>query len=268
MNICAAMKVILVTGSTDGIGLEAAKLLLKDGHRVLIHGRNPAKVQAVSKELGTNDFFVADLADFDQVEGMAKEINSKFESIDVIVNNAGVFKTSNPQTKYGLDARFVVNTISPYLLTKRLLAKIPSHGRIVNLSSAAQAPVDDDALAGTRRLDDSSAYAQSKLAITMWSYALSSAVEPTVVSVNPASLLGTNMVQAAYGIPGKDIQIGAEIIRKAAVSSKFRDSNGRYFDNDHGRFRSPHPDAENLDKSHRLVANMDAILAKHSIELS
>lgn len=87
-----------------------------------------------------------------------------------LINNAGVFGTADPTTPDGLDIRFTVNTIAPHLLTKWLLPLIESSGRVINLSSAAQAPVDPDALLGRIKLSDGMAYAQSKLAITMRSH--------------------------------------------------------------------------------------------------
>lgn len=202
------MKVILLTGATDGIGYEAAKLLLAEGHHVLLHGRNPTKLERVASDLnsvgGKLETYVSDLSNPKEVETFAGAVAEKHEKLDVIVNNAGIFKTSSPRTADGLDVRFAVNTISPYLLTKRLLPLLPKHGRVINLSSAAQAPVSFEALAGEgRELSDSEAYAQSKLAITMWSYAISQMVAPTVVAVNPASFLGSKMVKEAYGTEGK-----------------------------------------------------------------
>jgi NAD(P)-dependent dehydrogenase (short-subunit alcohol dehydrogenase family) len=268
MNICsAAMKVILLTGATDGIGLEAAKLLVAQGHHVLLHGRNPSKLQQVEtllSELGTGkvESFVSDLSSMSDVEAFAKAVTDKHDKLDVLINNAGVLKTPNVRTEEGLDVRFAVNTIAPYLLTKRLLPLIPKHGRVVNISSAAQSPVKLEALAGKGQLSDNEAYAQSKLAIMMWSYNMSlSHQDPVIVSVNPASLLGSKMVKEAYGIPGKDLSIGAEILRDAALSEKFEQASGKYFDNDAGEFGPPHPDAMNQKKSQEVVDAIDAILA-------
>ena len=90
----------------------------------------------------------------------------------MLINNAGVYKTPDPVTQDGLDVRFVVNTIAPYLLTQRLLPAMRPSGRVVNVTSAAQVPVNLEALAGRVRLDDMAAYAQSKLGLVMWSRAI------------------------------------------------------------------------------------------------
>ena len=97
------------------------------------------------------------------------------------------------------------------------------------LPSAAQSPVDLEALVGRRRLSDSEAYAQSKLAITMWSRHLAGELPegPVVVSVNPASLLATKMVKEGFGVAGKNIRIGAEILCKAALNDAFSTASGQ-----------------------------------------
>lgn len=266
-------KIILLTGATDGIGLETAKLLAAEGHTLLIHGRSDSKLANTEKNLsridgaGVIEAYRADLSKIKEVEALANAITEKHSSLDVIINNAGVFKTPNPVTDDGYDVRFIVNTISPYLLTQRLLRLLPDNGRVVNLSSAAQSPVSLKALAGEARLDDNQAYAQSKLAITMWSFHLAQALgktRPVIVAVNPASLLASKMVKDAYGVAGGDLGIGADILVRAALSDEFENASGQYFDNDQGRFSQPHPDALDASKNKKLVAAIENILAKHS----
>lgn len=173
-------KTILITGSTDGIGLETAKSLAAASHNVLLHGRSQAKLDTAVQEVtavggaGTIEAYRADLSDLDAVIGLADEVTAKHQHLDALINNAGVFNVPDTVAANGLDVRFMVNTIAPYVLTTRLLPIIGATGRVVNLSSAAQAPVDPEAFVGQVRLDASSAYAQSKLAITMWSNHLAS----------------------------------------------------------------------------------------------
>lgn len=261
-------KTILITGSTDGIGLETAKALLAKGHRVLLHGRNEKKLATVAQSLNNDDLiesYVADLSDMQAVETLAADVMAKHDRLDVLINNAGVFKTSAPITTDGLDIRFVVNTIAPYLLTKQLMPLLGTSARVINLSSAAQAPVNLQALAGKVQLSDGEAYAQSKLAITAWTYALAqSSMEDGLifVAVNPGSFLGSKMVKEAYGMAGKDIGIGADILTRAALSDEFANASGKYFDNDSGQFAPPHPDALNLQKTQEIIDNMALILER------
>ncbi|MDI4662464.1 MULTISPECIES: SDR family NAD(P)-dependent oxidoreductase [Cobetia] len=117
------MKTILITGSTDGIGLVTAKALLERGHRVLIHGRSEQKVNGVVAELvaqaGAERVagFVADLSDLAAIDSLASDVLAANANLDVLINNAGVFQAPSVVTADGLDLRFVVNTLAPYLLT-------------------------------------------------------------------------------------------------------------------------------------------------------
>jgi len=263
-------KTILVTGATDGIGLETVKMLAPIGHTILLHGRDRAKLDRVESILsglpghGRIASYVADLSRMDEVTAMAAAVADDHGKIDALINNAGVFRTRNPITEDGLDLRFAVNTIAPYLLTKTLLPLIPADGRVINLSSAAQAPVNLQALAGLSNLgSDNAAYAQSKLALTMWSRALALSLGeagPAIIAVNPRSLLGSKMVKEAYGMDGADLRIGADILCRAALSEEFATASGKYFDNDIGRFTSPHPDGLNREKCERIVKVIEQIL--------
>ena len=137
-------------------------------------------------------------------------------------------------------------------------------GRVINVSSAAQSTVDPEALVGRGKLSDGAAYAQSKLALTMWSRYMALSLKddgPVIIAVNPRSLLGSKMVKQAYGVVGGDLRIGAEILCRAALADEFAAASGQYFDNDSGRFASPHPDALNPEKSEKIVHVIEAVLA-------
>jgi len=265
-------KTILITGSTDGLGLATAKMLLSLGHNILLHGRNPEKLQKVQTELTGSakgqilDNYVADLSRMDDVTALADAVIEKQTTLDVLINNAGVFNVPKPITQDGLDIRFVVNTFAPYLLTQRLLALLGPNGRVVNLSSAAQAPVDLEVLAGRRQLsDDFSVYAQSKLALTMWSRSMAQSLDTeglAIIAVNPGSLLATNMVRDAFKVAGNDISMGAEILTRAALSDEFASASGQYFDNDSGSFAPPHQDALDTKKVEKIVQAIEGVLTQ------
>lgn len=257
-------KTILITGSTDGIGLLTAKKLAADGHRVLLHGRSPEKLDAAERSIvGITESFVADLSDMSAVRALASDIRAKHKKLDVLINNAGVLRARKPIEKNGFDIRFVVNTFAPYLLTELLLPIIPQNGRVVNLSSAAQAPVDRNAMLGKRQLDEMSAYSQSKLAITIWSREWARVLPegPAMIAVNPGSLLASKMVKEGFGVAGKDINVGADILVEAALGHRFSDASGKYFDNDSGAFANPHSAALNPEHSAEVMATIKTILA-------
>ena len=261
-------KTILITGSTDGIGKLTALKLAEAGHQVYLHGRDAdklasviAEVQAVATGAAVDniDGFVADFSNLTDVLKMAADVNEKLPKLDVLINNAGIYTTASALTKDGLDVRFVVNYLAPYELTNALLSllKQSDKARIVNLSSAAQASISYQAFAGQTRLDDKDAYAQSKLALTMWSMALADTVasnDINVIAVNPGSLLNTKMANEAYGQHWSSADKGANILTALAISDEFADDTGKYFDNDitdgahgdaRGKFGRPHADALN-----------------------
>lgn len=264
-------KVILVTGASDGIGLAVAKKLALQGHKVLMHGRNLDKLMNAKKELlaGVNpdamvETYLADLSDLQQVRVLAKEIIARHHKIDVLINNAGIFKTSNPITDAGLDVRFVVNTLAPYLLMQLLMPLLNNESRVINLSSAAQSTVNLNALKGDEIIhEDFDAYAQSKLAITMWSKVLGEQADmPIIISVNPGSLLATKMVKDGFGMAGKDINIGVNILIELSLEEEHSKASGWYFDNDLGEFSSPHVDALDSEKCHAVIEEIQHLISK------
>ncbi|MEM9630678.1 MAG: SDR family NAD(P)-dependent oxidoreductase [Pseudomonadota bacterium] len=266
-------KIILLTGATDGIGLETAKQLRSKGHSLLLHGRNPSKLDAAKSRLldipgqGSIEGYLADFSRLSDVRKLAEDIAGKHGRIDVLINNAGIFHTPHETTAEGLDVRFVVNLLAPYLLTSRLLQLMNSDGRVINLSSAAQAPVSTEALAGRMKLSAMDAYAQSKLALTMWTRSVANELAgqgPSVIAVNPGSLLASKMVKEGFGVAGNDLRIGADILVRAALSEEFSNASGQYFDNDSGRFSNPHPAGLDDRKSAELIQLVEEILANNA----
>ena len=258
-------KTIFISGSTDGIGLLTAKTLASMGHKVLLHGRSAKKLDEAAKSVGGNpETYAADLSHIDQVYALATAIRQQHNHLDAIINNAGVLKVSQPQTPDGYDVRFMVNTFAPYVLTRALLPILTPQSRIVNLSSAAQAPVDLDVLHGRKRIDDMAAYAQSKLAITIWSQELAKELGdgPIVIAVNPGSLLASKMVKEGFGVAGKDLQIGADILCDAAIGETFARASGKYFDNDRGTFSQPHAAALKPNHCTEVMQGIEAVVDK------
>mmetsp|Transcript_70537 Transcript_70537/g.163012 ORF Transcript_70537/g.163012 Transcript_70537/m.163012 type:complete len:272 (+) Transcript_70537:63-878(+) len=243
---------VLITGSTDGLGLATARSMIQAGHRVMLHGRSKSKLAQLASELKVPTF-QADLSDMRQVQHLALEVN-KAGPVDVLINNAGVLELQNPIMENGLDVRFVVNTFAAYYLSAHVDAK-----RVVNLSSAAQAPVDMRMLTGERKGDSSfSVYAQSKLAVNMFTSHLATAKKP-MVAVNPGSYLATKMVSEGFGMEGQDITVGVRALELAAFSPDIE--NGGYYDQDNGGWRKNNPEATNVKKCQQLVSVLDEQIA-------
>jgi NAD(P)-dependent dehydrogenase (short-subunit alcohol dehydrogenase family) len=225
-----AGKVVLVTGSTGGLGREVAVRLGSMGAHVIVHGRNHERGMAVVDEIeregsGTASFYAADLGSFDQVRGFAETVLRDHERLDLLVNNAGVGSTPAERvlTEDGHELRFQVNYLSGYLLTRMLLPRLLSSApaRIVNVSSLAQAPIDFDDVMIEKDFSGGRAYAQSKLAQVMFTFDLAAELEGRGVLVNalhPATYMDTGMVRRAGVEPRATVDEGADAVMQLVVS--------------------------------------------------
>ncbi len=159
-------KVIVITGASDGIGAAAARLLVRKGYQVVVHGRSPEKTTAIAKELNA-PYHVADYAELAQVVRFANELLASYPRIDVLANNAGgLFRKST--TVDGFGKHFQVNHLAGFLLTNLLLERlIESGARIIQTSSIVSstlARIDIGSFANDGKKDSLRAYADSKLA--------------------------------------------------------------------------------------------------------
>ena len=156
------MAVIGITGSTDGIGRAAARVLLADGHRVLVHARSRERGEPVAKALGGDvALVVGDLARIDDVRRLADQAR-EHGPIDAWVHNAGVWvRGSTPRTSAdGHETTFAVNVLAPHLLTHLLSAEL--QGRLLWLGSGLAGSARPQPAALGREIDPRRAYAESK----------------------------------------------------------------------------------------------------------
>ena len=138
------VKTILITGSTDGIGKHLAKKLASEGHHVILHGRNPQKLELATQEVravslrGRVSSYLADFSNLEDIYRFVGEIKRDFQSIDVLFNNAGIYggKGRKASTE-NVELTFMLSVLVPYILTTELsplLEKAPN-GRVINTSS-------------------------------------------------------------------------------------------------------------------------------------
>jgi NAD(P)-dependent dehydrogenase (short-subunit alcohol dehydrogenase family) len=220
---------ILVTGSTDGLGREVAAALAQRGASVLVHGRDPAKVEEAVRETGAHSGLVADLADLAQVRSLAAETGQ----LDTLVNNAGVIVPERSESVDGHELTFAVNYLSHFLLTRLVLEKMREPGRIVNVSSIGQAPVDFDDLMLEHGYDAFGAYAQSKLAQVLFTVELAERLgdrDVTVNALHPATLMDTKMAREAFGRSRSSVEEGVEATLRLIEDPELDGVSGRFFD--------------------------------------
>jgi NAD(P)-dependent dehydrogenase (short-subunit alcohol dehydrogenase family) len=237
--------VILITGATDGIGRQAAHELAAAGATVLVHGRNPERGAETLEEIRSatgNErlhYLQADFAALSEVRQLADTVQSRFERLDVLINNAGVGPgkrgAERTTSSDGYELRFAVNYLASFLLTHLLLPRLrqSTPARIVNVSSVGQSPIDFDDVMLERQYAGMQAYRQSKLALILFTFELAGRLPPeeiTVNSLHPGSLLDTKMVRETFGEPMGSAQSGAEALVYLATSPELAGVTGKYFD--------------------------------------
>lgn len=189
-----AGKICMVTGATAGIGTFTAKALAAQGAEVIITGRNQQKtentVRQIKSETGNEsvDYLLADFSDLQQIHEMARSFKERFSRLDILVNNAGAFFNTRRKTPYGVEMTFLVNHLSPFLLTNLLLETMVSNlpARIVNVSSDAHQydRMNFDDLGFQHGYFGMKAYARSKLANIVFTYELARRLTGSQVTVN------------------------------------------------------------------------------------
>jgi len=201
------MTTVLITGSTDGIGLRAAQTLRARGCDVIVHGRDPAKVAAARDRVGAIAGLVADLGDLRQATRLADEASDL--SPDVLINNAGIYARERLATPSG-EATWVVNHLAASLLADALIPGMVAGGRVIYVSSIAhgRAQLDlDDPEFERRPYDHYAAYAQSKLANLLMAQETARRLGPgSPVAVNALhpGVVGTKLLTEGFNIPGRD----------------------------------------------------------------
>ena len=220
--------VVLVTGSTDGLGREVARRLAASGAHVIIHGRNAERGEEVVREImaageGSAKFYRADFASLDEVRELAAAVQRDHDRLDLLVNNAGIWLDASAGrvlSRDGYEMHFQVNYLAGFLLTRSLLpllrAGAPS--RVVNVASLAQNPLDFDDLMLERGYNDGRAYGQSKLAQILMTVDLAEELEGsriTVVALHPGTYLETNMVLSRGLDPLTSLDEGVEAVMNA-----------------------------------------------------
>ena len=171
-------KVFLITGANSGIGYETSKLLLERGATVIMCCREKKKGEIAKQELlkfnfcGVIELVELDLSDLRKVNNVAQLIKNKFNSLDVLINNAGIMAPPKTLSKQGLEIQFAVNHLAHMFLTLELLPLLgkKNNSRIVTVTSGVQyfGKINWDDLQGKIKYDRWASYAQSKLANVMF----------------------------------------------------------------------------------------------------
>lgn len=234
------MSIILVTGATDGIGLETAKQLAGCGHEVVLHGRSEQKAQHARDAIQhtTPDAVLhtahADFADLAAVAHMAHELAATLPQLDVLINNAGVYMTERRLSRNGFEMTLAVNHIAHFLLTALLLPllKKSSDPRVVTVSSIAHTSgrIPFDNLKGERHFDAYQAYANSKLANALFATELARREAWLASNSLHPGVIDTKLLRTGFSAPGDPVAQGAQTSVLLASSPVVKGISGKYFD--------------------------------------
>jgi NAD(P)-dependent dehydrogenase (short-subunit alcohol dehydrogenase family) len=186
-------KTVLVSGATNGIGLETARALARLGAQVTLLSRDPAKCAAVAEALKAEtgnpvEYISADLSTLAGIMQAAATFKQRHTRLHVLVNNAGALFARRRLTADGYEMTFALNHLNYFLLTNLLLdiLKASAPARIVNVSSGAHlgASIDFTNLMGEKHYLGMQAYGQSKLANILFTYELARRLEGSGVTAN------------------------------------------------------------------------------------
>ncbi len=245
-----ADRVVLLTGSTSGLGAWLAPRLAAAGLTVLMHGRDEAKVRAgvaaVRAAGGRASGFVADLSSLAECRRLASSVAARGD-LDVLVNNAGIGfgppGSGRELSRDGFELRWAVNYLAPVVITQGLLDTLRANAPagIVNVGSAGQVPIDFDDLQLERHYDGTVAYRRAKLALAAWTFQLADELRDSGVRVNclhPATFMDTSMVREAGVTSVSTVDDGGAATLRLILAP---DGTGKFYNG--LREAAAHPDA-------------------------
>ena len=228
---------MLITGSTGGLGRETARALARQGDHVIVHGRNEERGRALVAEIqaegkGSARFYRADFASMLEVRGLADVVIRDYSRLDVLVNNAGIFRPDQDERRVsedGYELHFQVNYLAGYELIRKLtpLLAASAPSRIISVASGQQ-PIDFDNLMLETDYDGMRAYFQSKNAQIMMTFYLADELAARGITINamhPSDLMNTDMVIEAGLEPLTSVETGRDallrLINEEVGSGKF-----------------------------------------------
>ena len=282
-------KTVLITGGNSGLGKQAAMDLKVMGAYVIITARDPAKgrkavaqIREFAKGGREVGLMQLDLASFDSIRSFADDFTSRFDRLDVLVNNAGGMLTQRTTTTEGFETTFGVNHLGHFLLTNLLLdtLKESAPSRIINVSSgghkAAKAGLDFDDLQSERGYRGWDAYSKSKLANILFTKELARRLEGTGVTANalhPGFVMsGFGQSGDMTGFMGWGLKVarlfaarpkrGARTIVYLASSPDVEGVTGEYFVR--RKVRQPSAAAQDADTARRLWEVSEQLVAEAS----
>lgn len=248
-------KTCLITGANSGLGKATAMNLAKKNFQIIMVSRDKNRGEEAKKEIILRtrnkkiDLMIADLSSLKSIRKLAKDVNSKYKKLDILINNAGLFLSKLKLTEDKIENQFQVNYLSPFLLTNLLLPRLKKskEARIINVASRAHKRVNGinfKDLYFQKNYEGLKAYSQSKLAVVMSTFYLAEKLKSqksniTVNCLHPGGIkskIGSKSSSGFYNLLWKIInpflpspEKASESIVYLATSNKLKNTTGKYF---------------------------------------
>jgi NAD(P)-dependent dehydrogenase (short-subunit alcohol dehydrogenase family) len=238
-------KVHVVTGATSGLGKAIAMALAKTGGTVVVVARDPERGARAQKAIASAaqnsnvELQLCDLANLSSVRNLAVILNNKYDVIDTLVNNAGVYKQRRMVTVDGYEEMFAANHLGPFLLTNLLLDRLlasPS-GRIINVTAPATNPVDFADLQSERHFNSLNVFGSTKMANLLFIQELARRLEDTNVrayAFHPGLVRSSLMKESFFLVrwltrlfSSSPDRAAGEVVR-LATTTEFEDAHGKF----------------------------------------
>ena len=243
----------IITGATDGIGKQTAIDLAKLGYNIGIVGRSQRKGKAVLDEIASSTgnhslkYFKADLSIIKDLTGLANDIKKEYNSIDILINNAGAYFSQYIETEEQLEMTFALNHLNYFQLTMLLLDAIEFErpGRVINVASSAHfgAKLDLNDIQMRKKYKGWTAYSNSKLMNILFTYEIHKRYKDTGVCFNALhpgfvdtsfgdnnSGFGKNVLSIGKKLIAINVIKGAKTNVYLASSGEVKNVSGKFFD--------------------------------------
>lgn len=243
-------KNIIITGSTDGIGLAAAKVIASKNYRIGLVGRNPEKgkiaIETIQSLTGNEnlDFLQCDLSSVKNIKQLSDEIKSRYSKIDVLLNNAGGANKTKQITSEGLEKTFATNQMNYFVLSTELIDIISesNDGRIINVASNAHigAEVDYENINSEKNFSAWTSYCVSKLMNIMLTYKMAAMQDKVCVNALHPGFVDTNIAGNEGNLIKYFVKFGAKLFARTvdngadssiylSTSEDVKGVSGKYF---------------------------------------